>query len=145
MAGGNGALRKNAFFKAGGFTISRISEDVLFSNSLKKVGIKKYFIPEMQILNLCGTDLKKLKSKMKVQGNYFVRIRREIPTLKFSSLANSRWLIVAGFLGKIVNTSLYSLKAKRFGKFIFTFPLVIITMISFCSGISEELKRTNHK
>ena len=143
MIGCNFACTREAYMKAGCQAESITSEDTLFSQRLKDIGIKPMFIPEMSIKHLCRTKLDKVFSTQKRNGKNYVKIRRTIPTIQHSSLKNSRWLIPVGFIRKFGASLTMAIEAKKFGKFILSFPLVIFTVISYCQGISAEIK--NHE
>jgi len=142
MMGCNFACTREAYMKAGCQTESFASEDFLFSQSLKDIGIKPMLIPEMSIKHLCRTKLDKVFSNQKRNGKYYVQLRRTIPTIQHSSLKNSRWLIPVGFVRKFGACMISAIEAKKFGKFILAFPFIIITVAVYCQGISAELKNT---
>ena len=145
MCGCNMACTKFVFNKIGGFTEERLSEDVLFAECLKDIGIKPMFIPEMSIKHLCRTKLNKVSSNMKMLGRFHVRNRRMIPSLQHGSLVNSNLLIPLGFLRRLGHSFLGSIKGRLLGKFLLLFPLVLIFTISFAIGIWEEQKNPNIK
>ena len=128
--------------KAGCQTESITAEDYLFSQSLKDIGIKPMLIPEMSIKHLCRTKLDQVFSIQKRNGKYYVRLRRTIPTIQHSSLKNSRWLIPVGFISKLGVSMKRAIEAKKFDRFILAFPIIIISVVVYCQGISAELKNT---
>jgi len=140
MIGCNFACTREAYMKAGCQSESITSEDTLFSQCLKDIGIKPMFIPEMSVMHLCRTTLDKVISIQKRNGKLYVKIRRTIPTIQHSSLKNSRWLIPVSFTRKFGESVVKAIEAKKFWRFILAFPLVIFTVISYCQGISAELK-----
>jgi len=137
--GCNGACTKDAFIKSGGFTDLRASDDVLFGESLRKSGIEAFFIPGVEIKHLCRTELNKLKSNMTLLGKYFVRTRRQAPQIPYTLLTKSRFFIPLIFLSKIILSAKYAFEAKKGKKFVSSFPYVILGILSFCKGISNEL------
>lgn len=142
--GCNGACTKEAFLKAGGFKDLRISEDVLFGESLREAGMNVLFVPNARILHLCRTDLKKVMSNMKLLGKFTVRSRRVSSSIPYSSLMN-RWLVPIIFFGKFVKSANYAVKSKKIGKFLLVSPYVILGVASFCQGIWNELGETGKK
>ena len=141
LPGCNQGYSKKAFLKTSGFSEERISEDVMFGESLKKAGIQVFFIPQVQISHLCRTEIKKVSDNMKTLGKYSVRTRKAIPSIKYSSLMLHRSMIPLLFFGKIAKAASHSIKGKNFRKFFLSFPIVVLGAISFCSGIWEELGR----
>jgi len=137
--GCNGALTREAFSKSGGFSDAHLSEDVMFGESLRQVGIKVLFEPCIRIEHLCRTDLDKVKANMKKLGGFFVKTRRSTPSIAYSSLAKSRWLVPIIFIGKISVSIKYALMARKFCKFLLAFPYVVAGITAFCEGIWEEL------
>jgi len=145
LCGCNLAFTKFVFNKVGGFPEERLSEDVIFSERLKDIGITLMFIPEMSVRHLCRTKFKQVSSNMRMLGRYYVRNRRIIPSLQHGSLVNSRLLIPIGFLRRLGSSFLGSIRGKLFGKFLLLFPLVLILSIYFSVGIWEEQKNPNKK
>lgn len=137
--GCNGALTREAFSKSGGYVDARFSEDVMFGESLKQAGIKVLFDPRIRIEHLCRTDLDKVKANMKKLGGFFVKTRRSSPSIAYSSLIKSRWLVPIIFIGKISVSIKYALMARKFCKFLLVFPYVVAGITAFCKGIWEEL------
>jgi len=139
MPGCNGACTREAFSKAGGFTDLRASDDVLFGESLRKVGIDSFFLPDVKISHLCRTEMKKLSSNMKLLGKYFVRTRKESPEIPYTWLISSRIFIPIIFLSKILLSAKYSIHSKKVSKFISSFPQVVKAISSFTRGVWDEL------
>jgi len=139
LPGCNQAYRKEVFLKTNGFTEKRSSEDVLFGQSLKEVGIQASFIPQTQIQHLCRTSLDKVLSNMRMLGKYSVRTRKESPSIKYSYIMTRRWSIPLLFFGKIGKCFSYAVGGKKIGKFIISFPAIILASFSFCRGIWGEL------
>jgi len=100
LTGCSGACTKQAYTKAGGYKDLRASDDVLFGESLRKAGIQAFFIPQMCVKHLSRTDWKKVKANMKLLGKYFVRTRREEPSIPYSFLIKNRALIPLIFFWK---------------------------------------------
>lgn len=140
LPGCNGACTKNAFMKSGGFTDLHACDDVLFGESLRKVGVEPYFIPEMHIKHLCRTELKKVLNNMKLLGTYSVRTRRVETNVPFQFMIKSKWLIPIVFLGRMCSNCYHAYQSRKLQKFFQVFPLIVKGNISFCKGILEELK-----
>ena len=136
----NAAYTKEVFLKVGGFTDLRASEDILLGQSLKLVKVKSLFVPEMQILHLCRTDLNKVSSNMKLLGKYFVRTRGVTSSLPYAFVIKSRLLVPIIFLGKVFTSTIYAIQARKLGIFLRAFPFVISGDASFCRGIWNELE-----
>jgi len=141
----NTVVKKETLLRVGGFTEMHSGEDVLFGESLRRAGVEVLFIPEIQILHLCRTNLNMVLSNMKKLGKGFVIARRIVPTLKFSYLIKSRYLIPTIFFGKIAKSTIYAIKVRKAGKFLLAFPYVILASASFCRGILSELQGERHK
>jgi len=139
----NGACRRDIFLKVGGFNTTPTGEDVLFGNSLNRNGAKLMFVPELQIQHFCRTTSSKVLSNTKKLGKGFVVTRRIVPSLSHGKLIKSRWLISIIFFGKIVKSLTYAIKGKMLRKFVILFPYVILGIASYCSGVWDELKKTN--
>jgi len=140
IPGCNQAYQSSAFEKTGGFTENPSSEDVLFGESLRRAGINPIFVPTIRIEHLCRTDKDKVLKNMKLLGKYSVRARRNNPSLAYSSIFSSKKLIPIIFLGKIIKTFNHSVKAKKFSKFVVSFPLIVQAIRAFCEGSLEEIK-----
>ncbi len=138
--GCNGALTREAFAKSGGFVDARFSEDVMFGESLRQVGIKVLFEPRIRIEHLCRTEKEKVLKNMKLLGKYSSKARKHSPSMAYSSLMSSQKLIGFLFLGKLFKTFDHSIKAKKLSKFIVSFPLIIQAISAFCNGVKEESK-----
>jgi len=143
MPGCNGACIKKNFLKIGGFIDARISEDVVFGESLRKNGSKIWFIPNIMIKHLCRTKKQVMLSNMKLLGKYFVVTRRTYPEIKYTNLINGTFYVPIIFLSKLLFTTKYSIQAKKFHKFILSFPIIISAINSFCSGINQEIQNNN--
>ena len=139
IPGCNIACRKEVFFKIGGFTDLRLSEDILFAESLRRRGINEVFVPEVQIRHLCRTQLNKVLANQKILGKFFVRNLENIPGTKSSLVKKSRWIIPIVFIGKIVKSANYAIKAKKISKFISAFPIIFLANISFSRGFWQEV------
>lgn len=141
IPGCNGACTRDVYYKSGGFGDLRVSEDVLFGESLRKAGIQAIFVPDVQIFHLCRTQTNKLSSNMRLLGKYFVRTRRVAPSIPYTSLTKSRLFLPIIFFGKILFSAKYAIQAKKFGIFIRAFPFVILGISSFCNGVFDELSQ----
>jgi len=141
MPGCNIACLKQSFLKAGGFTQERLSEDILFGESLRREGINQFFVPELEIKHLCRTDPKKFLANHKVLGKYFVRNRRRNESEQSRFLINSKFFIPIIFSGKFVKSVNYSIKAKKTRKLISSLSWIIKGNIAYCKGILEEIKK----
>jgi len=139
MPGCNQAMRKEAFQKAGGFTDIRASDDVMFGESLKKVGVTCYFFPEIKIRHLCRTKFSSLKKNMKLNGTYLVRTRRHYPTIKYNFLVRSKVFIPFLFLGKFFFTLKGAIETGKIFELVKAFPFIFLGLLSWCSGIALGL------
>jgi len=136
----NIACTKDAFFKAGGFfTDVWLSEDTLFAEHLREAGVEEFFVPEIKILHFCRTKLSKVLSNHKYLGRVFVRNLEYIPIAKSRLRKQSRWVIPIIFIGKIVKSANYAVKARKFCKFILAFHIVFLANISFARGFWDEI------
>ena len=139
IPGCNQAYRREAFEKTGGFTEMPSSEDVIFGESLRQVGINPMFVPTIRINHMCRTDKEKVLKNMRLLGKYSVRARKKNPSMAFSSIMNSRKLIPFLFIGKLGKTFSHSIKSKRLSKFLISFPFIIHSISSFCKGAWNEI------
>ena len=138
IPGCNQAFKKESFFKTKGFSDEWLAEDVLFGEHLKAKNIEVFFIPQVQILHLCRTDLDSVLSNMNRLGKYAVRTRRLVKA-KYSSLLLRKYFIPLVFLGKIAISIFYSFQGKKFSKGILSFPYIILASAAFCKGVWTEL------
>ena len=143
VPGCNQVCSKDVFFRAGEFSETRLSEDVLFGYSLQKAGVQLLFIPELQVLHFCRTKLKKYLANMKILGRYSTRTSQQVPTI-YRRLTTTRLYIPLVFVVKLGARTIRAIKAKKFLKFLITFPLIILGTGSYCSGVWNEL-RNNQK
>ena len=139
IPGCNIACTKEVFFKAGGFTDKRLSEDILFAECLRRGGIYEVFVPEVQIRHLCRTQLNKVLSHQKLLGKFFVRNLENIPGTKSILLKKSRSMIPIIVIGKTIKSANYAIQAKKISKFILAFPIIFLANISFARGFWEEV------
>jgi len=144
MPGCNAACTKESFQKIGGFMDAKASEDVLFGEALRKNGFKIWFMPNVMIKHLCRTKKQRLLSNMHLLGNYFVATRKINPDVKYANIANSTFYLPFIFLSKLLFSVRYSIQAKKFTKFVFSLPIILSAINSFCSGISNEIKKKNN-
>ncbi len=111
----------------------------MFAERLREAGVEEFFVPEIKILHLCRTKLSKVLSNHKFLGRVFVRNLEYIPRAKSRLLKQSRWIIPIVFIGKIVKSANYAIKAKKLSKFILAFPIIFLANISFARGFWEEV------
>ena len=138
VPGCNIACIKDVFFKVGGFSEQPLSEDVAFGNSLTKAGINIVFVPELKVNHLCRTEYNRYISNMKLGGKYSIRASKDIQSI-YTSLSRSKWLIPAVFIIKLGARARRARSAKKLIKFIICFPIVILGVGAFCSGVSNEI------
>jgi glycosyltransferase involved in cell wall biosynthesis len=139
MPGCNGALTKEVFLKVGGYADIRASEDVLMGDSLKRSGINIYFIPKMSLKHYGRTTLPKLKKNLEMLGRYFVRNRRQAPTLNYPYIINNKIFVTLIFFFKIFVGAKYALQAQLGMKYFLTLPYVIMGVFSYCKGFLKEM------
>ena len=140
MPGCNIACLKDAFTKAGGFSVERLSEDIIFSQCLRRVGVDQIFVPELKIKHLCRTEPNKFLSNHKLLGRYFVRNKKYSVSDQSQFLINNRIFIPIIFAGKLVKSVNYAFKAKKGGRFLASFLWIIKANLAYCKGILEEIK-----
>lgn len=138
VPGCNMACKKDIFLKVGGFSEQRLSEDVSFGNSLLKADVKIVFVPELQVNHLCRTEYNRYISNMKIGGKYSIRASKTVPSI-YTSLSKSKFLIPAIFLVKLGARARRARTAKKLCKFIVCFPIVLLGIGAFCSGVSKEI------
>lgn len=138
IPGCNQAYSKEVFLKTAGFSDKWLSEDVLFGEELKKLGLKAFFYPHVQIFHLCRTDLQKVLSNMRTLGKYSVRTRK-MASVKYGRLFLRKFFVPVIFLGKIVKSMNYAFKARKLSKFILSLPYVILASAAFCKGVWIEI------
>jgi len=138
--GANQAITKKAFDLAGGFPDLRFAEDAVFGESLKRVGIKVNFVPELKIIHFGTTEKSKFLSKFELHGKYFVRTYRNRPSLWYGFLAKSKWFIPGIFLGNLASRTFLAFKSGKTVFFIRSFPIIISGITSYCKGILNEFK-----
>lgn len=143
--GCNLACTKEAFFKAGGYTDLRLSEDVWFGGSLKSIGIELIFVPELGIFHQCRTSQDKVSSNMRLLGRFFIRNRRMNPTSRYKFLTKSRFFIPLIFFSKLSITTKNAISSRKTGKFFLALPFVIISISSFCKGVWDEIGTNKSK
>jgi len=138
VPGCNQVCTKDAFFRAGEFSETRLSEDVLFGYSLQKAGVQLLFVPELQVLHFCRTKLNRYLANMKILGRYSTRTSKQVPTI-YRKITTNRIYIPLVFVVKLGARTIRAIKAKKFLKFLLTFPLIILGTGSYCSGVWNEL------
>ncbi len=144
VPGCNQVCTKDAFFRVGGFSENRLSEDVLFGYSLEKAGIQLLFVPELQVLHFCRTKLKRYLANMKLLGKYSTRTSEQVPTI-YRKITTHRIYIPLVFIVKLGARTIRAIKAKKFLKYLLTFPLIILGTSSYCSGVWNELSNRKNK
>jgi len=138
VPGCNQVCTKDAFFRAGEFSETRLSEDVLFGYSLQKAGVQLLFVPELQVLHFCRTKLNRYLANMKILGRYSTRTSKQVPTI-YRKITTNRIYIPLVFVVKLGARTIRAIRAKKFLKFLLTFPLIILGTGSYCSGVWNEL------
>ncbi|MCE2505756.1 MAG: hypothetical protein J4F36_04680 [Nitrosopumilaceae archaeon] len=141
MPGCNGACTRKDFVTSGGFVDMGAAEDVLFRESLRKSGSNIWFIPNIMIKHLWRTEKQKLFSNMNLLGNFFVISRKINQDIKYSNLINSSFYLPFIFLGRLLISAIYSIQAKKFGKFIISLPIIMSALNSFCLGINQVIQK----
>jgi glycosyltransferase involved in cell wall biosynthesis len=138
VPGCNQVCSKDAFLRAGGFSETRLSEDVLFGYSLQKAGIKLLFVPELQVRHFCRTKLNKYLANMRLLGKYSTRTSKQVPTI-YRRITTTRMYIPLVFIVKLGARTKHAIKAKKLMKFLLTLPLIIFGTGSYCKGVWNEL------
>lgn len=140
LMGANQACRKEVYELTGGFSEQLASEDVIFGKYLADAGITCYFIPKMQIVHLGGaTTLNNFLAKMKTDGTYIVRNCKIVPSI-YTPLTTNKWNIFRVFGIKFGARLIRSRRAKKFGLFVVSLPLIILGITYFCKGFLKEIK-----
>ena len=141
FAGCNIACRKDVFISAGEFPNLPTGEDVLFASAIRKSGFKTLFVPELQIIHLCRTNLHDFLRNQKKLGRSRVLTTRIDPSLPKRFLRLGRWSIPIIFIGKIVKIGILSIGMKKTSKFFSSFPFIILGNISYCRGMWTEMNK----
>ena len=136
--GCNQAYKKDVILNAGGFTNSRMSEDVVFGHSLKKLGVKITFVPELQIIHFCRSELKKQTSNGLLLGTYCYRTSRLVPSI-WTNLTKSRFFIPLVFGVKFFARAKRARQSKKFSIFLQATPFNVLWVVSFCKGVWKEI------
>ena len=144
MPGCNQACTREAFEKSGGFLDKLLSDDVYFGYRLKNAGIKIVFVPEFKMLHLCRTKIKQVKSNQELLGKYIVRNNIAIPS-NFSKITKSKWYVPLFFLLRIGAKARYAIKSRKFGKFIISFPIILLGTYSCSKGVWKEFTENSQK
>lgn len=139
LPGCNQAMTRIAYESTSGFSNVRSSDDVFFGESLRRAGIKCYFIPEMKIRHLGTTELYKFLSKFRSRGSGFFNTRKQIPHAPNSFFVKSKLLIPILFVLLIFSKTRYAIKAKNLRQFITSFPIILSGVLSFCKGVLNEM------
>ena len=138
VPGCNQVCTKDVFLSVGGFSENRLSEDVLFGHSLQKAGIELLFVPELQVLHFCRTKLNRYLANMKLLGKYSTRTSEHVPSI-YRKISTRRIYIPLVFIVKLGARTIRAIRAKKFLKYLLTFPLIILGTSSYCSGVWNEL------
>ncbi len=75
---------------------------------------------------------------MKLLGRYSTRTSVHVPSI-YRKLTTTRLYIPLVFIVKLGARTIRSIRAKKFLKFLITFPLIILGTGSYCSGVWNEL------
>jgi len=136
----NQVCRKETFKLIGGFREESLCEDVFFGLSLRKVGVKLVFVPELKILHLCRTDLNKFLSNYEKLAKYSVGSSEKVIRI-YTVFGKTRLTIPLFFILKFGSRTLLSIRAKKFHIFIKELPNVIRCTFAFCRGVWKELSK----
>ena len=117
---------------------------MLFGHSLQKAGVELLFVPELQVLHFCRTKLKKYLDNMKLLGIYSTRTSEKVPSI-YRKLSTTRFYIPLVFIVKLGARTTRAIRAKKFLKFIITFPLIILGTGSYCIGVWNELSNKKNE
>lgn len=131
---------KDTFLKVGGFQEEGLSEDVNFGFALKKAGVDLTFIPKLQVRHLCRTNLDKFLSTVESYAKYTLRKDKEVPGV-YRLLTKTRWSIPLIFIGKLGTRTIHAIRAKKFQKFVISFPYIILGTLAFCKGVWYEIQK----
>jgi len=141
LPGCNNAMSKDSYMLAGGFRNDITShDDVFFGEQLRRVGINKYFIPEMKIQHNGLIIKQQYLSKCKRRGAGFIRSRRKYKNLPGAFLAKNLFWIPLLFPVKFFVKLSYAIRAKKLRMFIRTSHLIALGTYSFCKGAWKEIK-----
>jgi len=138
LPGCNQAFLRDSYDATRGFPNVPSSQDVMFGESLRRAGVVCYFIPELKIQHLGLADLKKFSAKFKIRGAGYLRSIKDIEDAPHNFLSKTRWFIPLFFFGMVFSRLRYAIKAKRLGKFLISFPTIILGITSFCKGVWKE-------
>ena len=142
VPGCNVACTKDVFFKVGGFSEERLSEDVAFGNALEKSGINTVFVPELQVNHLCRTEIDKYLTNMKIGGKHTINVSKNVKSI-YSKFGESRLYLPCIFFTKFLARIKRARNAKKLSKFIVCMPLIILGILAFTEGASKEIKKNN--
>jgi len=144
MPGCNQACTSKAFEKSGGFLNKRLSDDVYFGHLLKKAGVKIVFVPEFEMLHLCRTKIKQIKSNQELLGRYSVRNSLIIPS-NYAKLTKSRWRVPLIFILRMGAKARNAAKSKKINKFFISFPIILMGSYYWCKGVWKEISDNSKK
>lgn len=144
VPGCNQVCAKEIFFQVGGFSEDRLAEDVLFGHSLQKAGIQLLFVPELQVRHFCRTKLNKYLANMKLLGIYSTRTSTQVPTI-YRRITTTRVFIPLVFIVKFGARTIRAIRAKKFLKYLLTFPLIVLGTGAYCNGVWNELSNKKNQ
>lgn len=142
MPGCNQACTRDAFEKSGGFLDKRLSDDVYFGHLLRKAGIKIVFVPEFEMLHLCRTKIKQIKSNQELLGRYSVRNSMTIPS-NYAKLTKSRRSVPLIFLLRIGAKARNAAQSRKLNKFFISFPIILMGLYFWCKGVWKEISENS--
>lgn len=133
------AYKKDVFLRVGGFSEQRLAEDVKIGHALTKAGVNIVFVPELQVNHLCRTEFNRYISNAKIGGKYSIIASKDVPSI-YSFLAKSKWQIPIVFFVKLGARTKRARQAKKLIKFIECFPIILLGIGAFCSGVWNEIR-----
>ncbi len=142
MPGCNQACTREAFEKSGGFLDKRLSDDVYFGHLLRKAGMKIVFVPEFEMLHLCRTKIKQIKTNQELLGRYSVRNSLTIPS-NYAKLTKSRRSVPLIFLLRIGAKARNAVKSRKLDKFFISFPIIVMGSYFWCKGVWKEISENS--
>ena len=144
MPGCNQACTREAFEKVGGFLDKRLSDDVYFGYLLRKAGIKIVFVPEFEMLHLCRTKIKQIKSNQELLGRYSVR-NSLTGHSNYAKLTKSRGGVPLIFLLRIGAKARNAAKSRKLDKFFLSFPIILMGSYFWCKGVWKEISENSKR
>jgi len=144
VPGCNLVCTKEVFERIKGFSINRLSEDVLFGFRLEEAGIPLLFVRELQVLHFCRTKLDRYLANMKLLGIYSTRTSILVPTI-YRKITTHRIYLPLVFFVKFGARTTRAIRGRKFLKYLITFPLIILGTSSYCNGVWHELSSRKKK